>query len=60
MADTFYFMFTFSRNVEGYRERVMNSVTNFCAATSMNMTYRYLYAKADIQVYCYAYSVRFK
>lgn len=38
------------RNMAGYNDFVRNQVTNFCAVASSNMSFRYLYQKADIQV----------
>lgn len=38
------------RNCQGYNDHVRNSVINFCSATSMDISLRYVYGKADIQV----------
>ena len=37
------------RNNKGYPDFVLSSVTNYCAETSQNIAFRYLYPKADIQ-----------
>ncbi|VDI46737.1 Hypothetical predicted protein [Mytilus galloprovincialis] len=38
------------RNCPGYNDHIKNTVTNFCSVSSMDLSIRYLYEKADIQV----------
>lgn len=38
------------RNKAGFLERAVNMVFNYCAMTSDNLTFRYLYSKSDMKV----------
>ncbi|XP_071180991.1 uncharacterized protein [Mytilus edulis] len=38
------------RNCPCYNDHIKNTVTNFCSVSSMDLSIRYLYEKADIQV----------
>ncbi|CAC5364071.1 unnamed protein product [Mytilus coruscus] len=37
------------RNCTGYNDHIKNTVTNFCSVSSMDLSMRYLYEKANIQ-----------
>ncbi|VDI43683.1 Hypothetical predicted protein, partial [Mytilus galloprovincialis] len=37
------------RNCPGYNDHIKNTVTNYCSVSSMDLSIRYLYEKADIQ-----------
>jgi hypothetical protein len=39
------------RNNPGYNDHVRNIITNYCSQSSADISYRYLYGKADIQVF---------
>ncbi|CAC5422087.1 MKL [Mytilus coruscus] len=36
-------------NLKGYNDHVRNSLINFCSTTSMDISLRYIYPKADLQ-----------
>ena len=38
------------RNDKGFNDRVRNIVFNYCSATSKDISLRYIYPRADIQV----------